>query len=312
MDSYFKKLKRPELYNYSPDQSFGANMAHGSEEQNPWANRDQSNAKFGRLGGSNGQIVEGPSGITKPLEIPQFGSNDQTFESVKPAQYVSGGQLDPSLEGKVFSLPSGMGGMSALGGSSGGATLDPLNSIMGAITKPAGEYLGKTAYNWLNPESTMGDISTKLGLASGEGVNIPDVAGRLSNMGDNPLASFDPTMGKAGDAFEGITREMTKGSTDALESAIEGGSTATDTANAIPYTGAALKLFGDIMSGKLFQRPAESIGGAGGALAGAAGGAAAGTAVFPGIGTALGGALGALLGGKGGGLLGRTFGRIFR
>ena len=61
MDSYLKRLKRPELFNYNADQSFGANMVHGSEMQNPWANRNQDNAKYGSLGGTQpGTISQGP------------------------------------------------------------------------------------------------------------------------------------------------------------------------------------------------------------------------------------------------------------
>jgi len=52
MDSFLKSLKRPELYNFDADESYGANLLHGSENQNPWANRNAENAKYGQLGGT--------------------------------------------------------------------------------------------------------------------------------------------------------------------------------------------------------------------------------------------------------------------
>jgi hypothetical protein len=215
MDSYFRSggLKRPELFNFSPDQAFGANMVHGSERQNPWANRNQDNAKYGNLGGNNNKVVQGPEFTANPLAPGGF------------TQVANG----PSASGQ-----SG------------------LNSIMGAITKPVGEYLGKTAYNWLNPESTLTDIGNKLGLAAGGEVNIPDIAGRLSEIGKDPLASLIPT---AGDAFEGIGKEMTKGSTDMLKGAIEGGGSSLSFdpvsmgMSAIPALGRAFGLKGDVGNG---------------------------------------------------------------
>ena len=51
-DSYLKGLKRPEFWNFNPDSAFGANMMKGSENQNPWANRDKDNAKYGIFGGT--------------------------------------------------------------------------------------------------------------------------------------------------------------------------------------------------------------------------------------------------------------------
>lgn len=182
MDSYFKRLKRPELFSYNADQSFGANMVHGSEKQNPWANRNQDNAKFGSLGGDNNKVVQGPEFTANPLA---------------PGGLTQTNQGAPSVSGQ-----SG------------------LDSIMGAVTKPVGQYLGNAASNWLNPEATLTDIGSKLGLASGGEVAIPDIAGQLSKMGEDSLSAFIPT---SGDAFEGIGREMMEGSTDVLKGAIEGG-----------------------------------------------------------------------------------------
>ncbi len=61
-DSYLKKLKRPELQGiFNPDQSYGANMLFRSEETNPWAGRDQSNAKFGPMGARGGITTQAPT-----------------------------------------------------------------------------------------------------------------------------------------------------------------------------------------------------------------------------------------------------------
>ena len=263
MDSYFKRLKRPELFNYSPDQSFGANMVHGSEEENPWANRNQDNAKYGNMGGNNNKVVQGP-------------------------QAISGGQLDPSLAGKTFTLPST---------NPNSQTQGALDTIMGAVTKPVGEYVGNAASDWLNPTPTLSDLSSRISLAGGEGTVVPDIVGKLAGLGENPLAGFDPTMGAAGDAFAGIGKEMTQGSTDMLKGAIEGGS------GAIPLAGGAMGLLTDTITGKLMKDPLSSIGKTGGAL----GGAALGSAIMPGIGTLLGG----MLGGTGGGFLGKLVKKLF-
>ena len=51
-DSYLKGLKRPEFWDFNPDSAFGANMVKGSQNQNPWTNRNQDNAKYGIFGGT--------------------------------------------------------------------------------------------------------------------------------------------------------------------------------------------------------------------------------------------------------------------
>ena len=64
-DNYFKQMKRPELLNEGPDSAYGANMVRGSENTNPWAGRDQSNAKFGRT--AQPTPVVGSSPVPSPL-----------------------------------------------------------------------------------------------------------------------------------------------------------------------------------------------------------------------------------------------------
>lgn len=82
--SYLKnRFKRPEFWNFEPDQAFGANMVKGSENINPNANRDASNAKFGILG-KPGQVFRGPDtgipGAIPGLNIGQnIGSQDSAF-----------------------------------------------------------------------------------------------------------------------------------------------------------------------------------------------------------------------------------------
>jgi hypothetical protein len=64
-DSYIKGMKRPEFWGFKPDQASGASMLFRSEETNPWANRDQSNAKYGPHGGATSAIKSNqPSGIS--------------------------------------------------------------------------------------------------------------------------------------------------------------------------------------------------------------------------------------------------------
>lgn len=71
-DSYIRSMKRPELFNFEPDQAYGANLLHGSEKQNPSPNRDQDNAKFGRLGSPTTPIYQQENNIP-PLT--GFGDN---------------------------------------------------------------------------------------------------------------------------------------------------------------------------------------------------------------------------------------------
>jgi hypothetical protein len=295
-NSYLKKLKRPEFranrsgstsQAFNPDDAFGANSVFRSEETNPWAGRDQDNAKFGALGG--------PSGYKgQPFKL----SQGSTSGGVGGSEFTWGDVLSHGKAGvNLPFIPSG--------------EKSTFNTLMEPVMDVGSKYGAKAIMDWMNPKSTMSDLATKIALASEGEVAIPDVAGKLSGMGENALSNFDFTMGKGGDAIKGISEGLTQESTDSLKNIIEGAEEVSDASGSIPYAGTALKIMGDTLSGKMFRRPAESLGSAGGSLGGAAAGATAGSAVFPGVGTALGGALGALLGGRGGGFLGRTFGRLF-
>jgi len=75
-NSFIRKLKRPEYWGYNPNQAYGANMLFRSEETNPWAGRDQLNAKFGVLGGTNNRVGTIPTAnmggmAPSPLPSPQ-------------------------------------------------------------------------------------------------------------------------------------------------------------------------------------------------------------------------------------------------
>ena len=216
MDSYFKRLKRPEFANFNPDQSYGANMVHGSEEQNPWANRNQDNAKFGNLGGANNKVVQGP-------------------------QAIPGGSLDPSLIGKSFTLPPS--------GPVENQSQNALDSLMGVVTKPMSNYLGKTAANsisnWISPASSSPDAFVdKLGEMGG---GYKQIASEILGL---PAQS--------GDAFEGIGKEMSRESTDLLKGAIGGADSAAPSLSfdptsmglaAIPAVGKMLGLRGSAADG---------------------------------------------------------------
>jgi len=271
-NSYLKKLKRPEFQReYNPNDSYGANSVARSERTNPWAGRDQNNAKFGALGG--------PSGFKgQPFSLSQGSSSG----GVGGSEFSLGDVLSHGKAGiNLPMIPS--------------SEKSTFNKLMEPVVSVGGKLGANAIMDWMSTDK-FSELSPMMeGFADKALDTIP-----LSGVGD--------TMSEMGGGYGGIADMMTKGSTEGLKSAIEGteavGDAATDATSSVPYAGTALKLLGDALSGKMFKRPAESIGGVGGAL----GGAALGSAIFPGVGTAI----GALLGGKGGGFLGRTFGRLFR
>lgn len=75
-DNYIRNLKRPELFNFNPDGAYGANLLHGSENTNPWAGRDQSNAKYGALGGKTGQSIVQSSSTSQIPSLPGLNINN--------------------------------------------------------------------------------------------------------------------------------------------------------------------------------------------------------------------------------------------
>lgn len=185
-DSYLRQLKRPEYWGFQPDQVSGSSMLARSEEGNPWANRNNDNAKYGQLGGTKaGQVFQAPSGNVTGLNV-----NNMPFA---PNMGVS----SPSQS--------------------------TFTRLATPVVGTGGDWLGKggisTVADWLKPTPSVSDIATKLGLASGGEVAIPDFASKLSGMGESAL---DPAMGKAGDAFEGIGKALTEESTKNLSDTVSG------------------------------------------------------------------------------------------
>lgn len=179
-DSYLKRLKRPEMFNYGPNQAFGANMVHGSEEQNPFAYRDQSNAKFGNLGGNTNKVIEGP----------------QTF---------AGDQLDPSLSGKTFTLPNQ--------GSPNSIINDLSGMLMKSATAPLMQKGTDALSNWLTkgPSDAVGvaadrAFDAEAGIEGAEGA-VPGVGTALSLLKDlitkKLLTDTTESVGKAGGTLGG-------------------------------------------------------------------------------------------------------------
>jgi hypothetical protein len=84
-NSYLKKLKRPELQReYNPDESYGANTLFRSENTNPWAGRDQDNAKYGALGGPSGYKAQIPGfSLSQGSTSGGFGGSAYTLGDVQ-------------------------------------------------------------------------------------------------------------------------------------------------------------------------------------------------------------------------------------
>lgn len=274
-NSYFKRLKRPEFQAnrsgstneaFNPDNVYGANSVSRSESVNPWAGRNASNAKFGFLGGNN--QGGGDQGLNQSEGLTVMNSilNKNAAQPSMPSMPSTGPQ-EPSALG-VMATP---------------------------IVGYGGELLGKSIADWINGPEKFSDLSPMMqGYAEG----VLDKGGVLPPDSGTGMGGYDKLFGKLMEpGEETLASEMLP----IAETGVEAG---TDVLGSLPYVGAGLKTVGDVMSGKMLRRPAESLGGTAGML----GGAAAGTAIFPGVGTVLGG----LLGGSGGGLLGRWFGRMFR
>ena len=260
MDSYFKRLKRPEFFNYNADQSFGANMVHGSEEQNPWANRDRDNAKYGNLGGANNNnIVQGPQA--------------QTFE---------GGQIDPSLIGKTFTIPGGMGGVSGPANQGSSPFNTMLSTGSGILAKSAGKYLGDKAYGAINDWMESGPSSFQ---------------DKLSDMGGGYEKLWDSMTTDSTSAFSNAIGSGSEAGADALGGATDAAGSAS---SAMPFIGAGLKLGVGAATGQLQKKPGSTIGSAaGGAIGGAVG------SIFGPVGTLVGSMAGSQIGGKVGGFIER-------
>ncbi len=163
-DNYLRQLKRPELLNEGPDSAYGANMLRGSESTNPWAGRNQSNAKFGPLGG--GGVTYGPTGggppggkpspfaallapATSPVSNWAATKGWDKLKILFGEQGVSnpqGYQELASLGAKGFSVPEGvseLGGYNRLAeGFTPGALTESPGAVLGAPTELGGLSTG--------------------------------------------------------------------------------------------------------------------------------------------------------------------------
>lgn len=84
MNSYLKKMRRPELSGgYSPDEAFGANLAHGSESINPNALRDKTNAQYG---GMKSSLQQGPAALMQNV----MGGGNTTNSTPSPMMQTAG------------------------------------------------------------------------------------------------------------------------------------------------------------------------------------------------------------------------------
>jgi hypothetical protein len=182
-DSYLRQLKRPEYWGFQPDQASGSSMLPRSEEGNPWANRNQDNAKYGMLGGTKaGQVFQAPSG-----NIPGLNVNNMPFAP-------NMGASSPSQS--------------------------TFTNLMTPVVGTAGKYGGQTIADWMRgPASTMTDLSDKIVLLGSGEVNLPGFASSIVEMGDKGLEGITS---QSGDAFKGISDAMTQESTKGLSDAISG------------------------------------------------------------------------------------------
>jgi hypothetical protein len=165
-DSYMKKLKRPEYWGYQPDQASGSSMLARSEEQNPWAGRNQDNAKYGQLGAS------------VPIPNTSHAIGDTPFES--PPALSMGSQQPTPKQG-------------------------PLQTIMDltspAASKLTSDWLTKKIPELINGPGTFNSLSPEMqGFAEAFKTGAPDVYKTLGDqfgLSDMPTGTYDKLLGKA-------------------------------------------------------------------------------------------------------------------
>lgn len=182
-DSYLRQLKRPEYWGFQPDQASGSSMLARSEEGNPWANRNQDNAKYGMLGGTKaGQVFQAPGG-----NVPGLNVNNMPFAP-------NMGASSPSQS--------------------------TFTNLMAPVVGATGKYAGQGVMDWMKGSSpTTTELSNKIALLGGGEASLPDFASSLSEMGGKGL---EGVVSQSGDAFKGITEAMTQESTKGLSDAISG------------------------------------------------------------------------------------------
>ncbi len=207
-DSYLKKLKRPELQGiFNPDQSYGANMLFRSEETNPWAGRDQSNAKFGPMGASGGMKVQAP------VMSPQGAS----------------GLLPPNWNLPLMPSPQ----------------QDTFHQLMGGIEAPIANIGGKIGANYIQSLLPQGfeKLSPELQGYAKEllGGGGSDVYGDLaSKFGKEASTVTESGLGGYEKLAQGVAEKATEGAGDTTN-LLAGVDPATMAAAAIPMLA---KMFG--------------------------------------------------------------------
>lgn len=182
VDNYLKKLKRPELQGiYKPDDNYGANMLFRSNETNPWAGRDQSNARYGYLGGP-----AGTSGLSPGYKLPT--SNTGTSgeaSSIMPGLNMPGGWNIPGM-------PS--------------AQKSTFTSLMEPVVGAGSQLGAKAIVDWMKGPQTLADLSP---MMEGYAKNALGVAAGM----ESGLGGFDKLLGGA---IEKSTGDLAASSGDLL------------------------------------------------------------------------------------------------
>lgn len=183
-DSYLKKLKRPEYWGFQPDQASGSSMVSRSEEQNPWAGRNDANAKFGLLG--KGTDIQNTSKVMS--ELP-FAPPPMALPTSRPSEATP-------FQGLLTDM--GKGG-SKLVSDWAGKKIPEL-------------FQGPQSFEALSPEMQ--------GFASAFGKGSPDVVETLSkqfNLSPEAAGTYDKLLGQA---VEKSTEELAESSAAAATQSI--------------------------------------------------------------------------------------------
>jgi len=231
-DSYLRKLKRPELRGvYEPDQNYGANMLFRSNETNPWSGRDQSNSKFGFLGGTAG-VNKNTLGGTTPTQT-QAGTSTQA-SSIMPGLNMPSGWNIPGMPSQQNST---------------------FTSLMAPVAEGIGKYVTGNITDWMKGPSTYGDLSPMMeGYAAkvlgGEGGK--DIVDTLSSQfGKAPIAGTESGLGGfeslLGNAVGESTKDLSSGASGVLDGIGDMGPGVATAA--IPMLGRMFGLKGDAANG---------------------------------------------------------------
>ena len=220
MDSYIKKLKRPEMFNFSPDQSYGANLVPGSESQNPWAGRDKANAPYGALGGTQPlQQMLSQSGVSNTpgmVSDNSGGTFNKLMSTITPGAVKYGSDTlansdiaKKGLEGikNLFTSP---------------AEMNPaLTQAYDVAFKGATPIAEQGGFNFLSGEAAPNAFD-RVGSVLSEGVTKPSEV-----LAGNPTTMIDPTSAALA-VVPGITQALTGSKTagKAMNTAITGGAAA--------------------------------------------------------------------------------------